>query len=105
MHQQGRRPEKIKPCRIRYESTPGLSRKGRTEQEIAIAMHNVDGRTCSDTAFESGANLCIRRLRVIIANPGFEQVSQNVQGLRVARMGFQEINESFNTGWTGRMQM
>jgi len=63
------------------------------EQEIAVAVQEIHRHPgITDTAQGGGDIACQRRI-VIIANPGFKQVAQNVQCVGPVRLLQQELPE------------
>ncbi len=75
------------------------------QQKIAVAVHHEAGHAARGEFAQPGDGRRLRRVRRIIADPGFEQVTQNVQGGGVPGLGSQERQELLDDRRLRRVDM
>jgi len=78
--------------RVGQQMAAAAALEARAQQEIAIAALDVAGRqprVCKQRIADGGA----RRLVIVIADPGFEQIPQDVKRLRALRRALQKFDE------------
>jgi hypothetical protein len=68
-------------------------------------MHHEHRGAGINTLFQRGAYLNVNGLGVIIADPGFEQVTKNIKRLSLALLALQELEETSDGSWPGRVKM
>lgn len=93
VHQQYRASVEHDHRRVGQDAHAGAARVGLAEQEIAVAteeeQRNAGVAQCAQLARDGGAGLG----RIVVADPGFEQIAQHVQRARGARPFAQETHE------------
>ena len=67
--------------------------KAALQQKVAIAVHHVAGDAALGEAGERGADPVAIRFAVVIADPGFEQVAEDVERLGVDGSSRQKVDE------------
>jgi hypothetical protein len=68
-------------------------RKTAPEQKVAIAMHHIAGDPALGQTGERVADPVAIRFAIIIADPGFEQVAQDIECRGVAGPSRQKVHE------------
>src|SRR3990167_343744 len=105
VHQQGRLAFQHHHARVWQQRCAGCRSKRRAQQEIAIAAHHVDG----NAGVGEFAQACPHGLGqfavLIVANPGLEQVAQDVQRFGPAGLRAQEMQELHRDRGARRIQM
>jgi len=83
MHQQGRGAIEIDACRILQQGAAALPGKLFTEQKVAVAMHHEQRRARINARPDPPDHLEVQRTGIIITDPGLEQVTENINGVRI----------------------
>lgn len=83
----------IDHCSVVDEVCAAVSAEARTQQEVAIAVHHVARNACSGELPERAQYPTLVGIRIVVANPGFEEISEDVQRARLARLAREEIQE------------
>ncbi len=86
-------PEQRDDRRVGEHVTTGASLEGRAVQKIPIAVHDEHRSACGDTGGEAAAYGVANRVRVVVTDPGFEQVAEHVQRAGGARLTAQKAHE------------
>jgi hypothetical protein len=55
------------------------------EQKITVAVNEIAGDTGINQRLNGGGDFTMQRVRIIVANPGFKQVAQDVQRIGAFR--------------------
>ena len=93
MTQQGFLAIHLDCMRVFEDLDPGLIGKLPANHEVAIAVHEIDRDTAVGKFAYRRLNNPIVGIWVVVAYPGFEQVTENVQGLGLGSVCLQEPNE------------
>jgi hypothetical protein len=96
VHEQGRGAVQVDAGRVAQQGASGLAGEGAPDQEVAIAVHQQAGGPGGGQGAQLGAHGGPRRAIVVVADPGIEQVSQDVEPLRRAGPGGQEAQKQFH---------
>ena len=86
VHQQTRRPYRSITRAVRQQLVPVSRAEAPAEQEIAIAVNQEGFTPASVTARSPAMTRRLSAIRVVVADPGFEQVAEDVQRLRTLRL-------------------
>ena len=70
-----------------------------------MVLHAHGDTTPTVQRFENRNELLANRARSVVANPGFKQISYNVESFGGRRLRVQESNELFGYLWPGCIQM
>nr|DAI86976.1 MAG TPA: hypothetical protein [Caudoviricetes sp.] len=73
----------LKHLFFRQQRHAAFTRKALTEQKITIAVNEINRDAGISQRFQGGGDLAMQRVGIVIADPGFKQIAQNVQ-----RIGF-----------------
>ncbi len=84
VHQQHRLTVKLHDARVLQQRAAGLFTEGLAEQEVAIAVHQKNGRAAVAQLAQGLADGTLEGRHGIVANPRLEEVAQNVQRTRRA---------------------
>ena len=79
--------------RIRQNLDTRFGGKVRTDHEVAIAMHEIDGNFFPRQLAKSLLGPCVMFIRVVVTNPTFKKIAENIKGIRIDRFGFQKAQE------------
>src|SRR4030095_15965269 len=93
MHEQDAFPVQVDGRAVRQDATSGLTLEPCAEQEIPVAVHQEAGHARESQRTECVDDLPARRFRIVIADPGLEQVAEYVQCAGRARLVTQEAYE------------
>ncbi len=58
------------------------ARKASANQEVAVAMNKIDGNW---QGAQGAGNLLMQRIGIVVANPGFKQIAENIERVAVGR--------------------
>lgn len=83
----------------------GESRKAIADQKIAVAMHEINGHTDRSQFVQASHDPSMMRIRVIISDPGFEEISQDVEAVSPTGFAAQELQEQLRDPRTYRVEM
>ena len=67
--------------------------EGLADQEITIAVHQIDARAALAKVAQRLGNRALKRGNGVVADPYFEEVAQDIQRLSVSRAGFEKMQE------------
>lgn len=88
MGQQDPLPLKPGNGRIREQSDSGPLLESLTVQKVSITAHEVDGHAARGKRAQRIADLAAHRVRVVIADPGLEQIAEDVERIRCSSLAF-----------------
>ena len=93
VHQQHATAVEVGDMAIRQQAAGSLAAKGLADEKVAIAVHQVDGRAAVSQLAQGRGNLLLEGTHGVVADPGFEQIAKDVQGLGTAGAGFEEMQK------------
>ena len=88
MGQQDPLPLKPGNGRICEQSDSGPLLESVTVQKVSITAHEVDGHAAGGQRAQRVADLAAYRIRVVIADPGLEQIAEDVERIRCSSVAF-----------------
>ena len=91
MHQQHATAVEVGDMAIRQQAATGLAAKGLADEKVAIAMHQVDGRAAVGQLAQGAGDLLLEGAHGVVADPGFEQIAKDVQGLGTAGTVYEDM--------------
>ncbi len=68
------------------------------DQEVPVAVHDEAGNSAAGQCAQARTHLLLARIRIVIADPGFEQVAEDIERLRPGRLRAQESQELIDRG-------
>ncbi|MNC49781.1 hypothetical protein D3C75_989830 [compost metagenome] len=75
------------------QGAAGRTAKALAEQEVAIAVHQVDLRAAIAQAAQGAGDGALELVHAVVADPHFEEVAENVQRLGTHGAGVEEMQE------------
>lgn len=81
MHQQYRLAVQVDNARVGQQRASGLAAERLANEEVAIAVHQVDARTVVGHLAQGLGDGALEGVHAVVADPGFEEVAEDVQGL------------------------
>ena len=85
--------------RIGQQRGAGAPLEYRAIQKIAVSLHHVQRRARIDERAQAAADGLSRRVRIVITDPGFEQIAEDVQRGGTTRFAGEEIEECLDRRW------
>ncbi len=82
--------------RIREKSDSRTSLESLTVQKVSITAHEVDRYAAGGKRAQRIADLATRRIRVVIADPGLEQIAQDVERSRCSSLERKKPEEALH---------
>ena len=79
--------------RVFQDGDAGFFGKSISDHEVTIAMHEKHGHVFPCQLAERLLDPGVVLIRIVVADPGFEQVAQDVEFVRVQCFSFQELQE------------
>jgi len=105
MLQQHRAAVQIDHTRVGQDRESRAARIVLADQEIAVASDEVHRHAGVGHGMQRDRDRIGGRGGRVIADPGFEQIAQDVQGIGLHRFIAQERQEQVGDGWTTRVQV
>jgi len=105
VHQQHPLAVKLDDGAVVDQRAARVAAEALAEHEIAIAVHDEAGHTGLRERTQRGRDVALGRVRVVVADPDLEEVAQDVQGLRLARLVLQEGEKLGRDGGPGGIEM
>ena len=93
MHQQHLLTTQLDHAGVVQQRAARSFAKGLANQEVTVAMHQVDGRATVAQPAHGLADRLLEGRHGIVANPRFEEVTKDVQGLGVAGAAIEQIKK------------
>ncbi|MDT4871897.1 hypothetical protein FQZ97_1070570 [compost metagenome] len=93
MHQQDVLAAELDQAGVGQQGATGFAAKGLAEQEVTVAVHQVDARTAVAQLAQGLGNRALERADGVVADPHFEEVAEDIQRFGLARAGLQEMQE------------
>ncbi len=81
VHQQYRLAVQVDHARVGQQRASGLAAERLANEEVAIAVHQVDARTAVGHLAQGLGDGALEGVHAVVADPGFEEVAEDVQGL------------------------
>ena len=79
VHNQHLTPIQLKHFFLREKLHTAFAGKAFTEQKIAVAVDEIAGDAAVDKGADGGCDALVQRVGIVIANPRFEQVAQDIE--------------------------
>ncbi len=67
--------------------------KGLAQQEVAVAVDEVDGHVLSAQGEEGLGHLVVERVGIVVANPEFEQITQHIEGIGLGGVALEKTHQ------------
>ena len=93
MHQQHLLTTQLDHAGVAQQGATSGIAEGLANQEVTVAMHQVDGRATVAQPAHGLADRLLEGRHGIVANPRFEEVTKDVQGLGVAGAAIEQIKK------------
>ena len=103
--QQHRATVQVDHAGVGQDAEAGTARVVVADQEVAVAADEVHRHAGIGHGMQRDGHRIGGRGGRVIADPGFEQIAQDVQGLGLHRFIAQEGQEQVGDGWTTRVQV
>ena len=81
VHQQDALAIELDGRAVLEQPAAGVATEALAEQEVAVAVHDEAGHTSRGEIAQRSHDFALCRVRVIVTDPGFEQVAQDVEGI------------------------
>ena len=91
--------------RIHEQLDSGSSLESLTVQKVSITAHEVDGHAARGKRAQRVADLATHRIGVVIADPGLEQIAEDMQGRRTASLALEETQKRLDGRRRARVEM
>ncbi len=93
VHQQHTLAMQVDDGAVLEQRAAGLGGEARADEKIAIAVHEIRGYSRIVQCAQLRDDRAYCRIGVVVAEPGFEQVAEDVERTRCACLAAQEIHE------------
>ena len=93
MHQQHLFAAQLDHAGVTQQRAASSVAKGLANQEVAVAVHQVDGRAAVAQPAHGLADRLLEGCHGIVANPRFEKITKDVQRLGVAGAAIEQIKK------------
>ena len=94
VHQQRRHPIQVDPGGVGEQRHAGPRGVAFGQHEVAVAVHEIHRRARSDQRREPLRRVACDRFVVVVADPGFEQVAEDVERVRPGHLVLQEAKKT-----------
>ena len=91
--------------RVGEQAAAATGAEARTQQEVAIAVQREAGDSRGSDGTQRLADLLVAGSLVVVADPGLEQITEDVERLRGARVGLEELEELIGRLRRARIEM
>ena len=105
MQEQGRPAVQQHHRGIRQQAHPAPPRVACAEQEVAVAAHEGDRHAGIDQGAQPPGHEGAGLGRIVVADPGLEQVAEDVQRIGAARLAIQEAAEQLGDRGARRVEV
>ncbi len=86
-------PVEIDDARVAKQRHARPFGKDLAQQEVAVAVDEVDGHVLSAQGQEGLGHLAVERVGVVVANPEFEQISQHIEGIGLGGVALEKTHQ------------
>ena len=86
-------PDRLINVGIAEQGAARLAAERLAEQEVAVAVHQVDARAAVAQAPQRRGDVVLEGRHGIVADPYFEKIAEDVQRLGLARPGVEKMQE------------
>ena len=93
VHQQDALAVQVDDGAVREQAHAGLAAEALADQEIAVAVDEIASACRRSSARAGPHDATLVRVGVVVADPGFEQIAEDVQRLAPARFALEEVEE------------
>src|SRR6185436_18740014 len=94
VHEQRAHALDLVHARVGEELRAGGGAKALADEEVAVAVHEVDRHAAAGEVREQPRDHRVeRRLEIVVADPGLEEVAQDVERVGGARLSFEQLDE------------
>ena len=90
MHQQHALAVELDDRAVAKQPAAGVAAEAVAQHEVAVAVHHEARHTGGGEVAQCRDDLALRRVGVVVADPDFEQVAQDVERARDARLAAAE---------------
>ncbi|MNZ49061.1 hypothetical protein D3C78_668180 [compost metagenome] len=67
--------------------------EGLAQQEVAVAVDEVDGHVLPAQGQEGLGHLAVERVGIVVANPEFEQITQHIEGIGLGGVALEKTHQ------------
>ena len=93
MHQHDPLAVQVDDRAVAQELAAGLRGKALADQKIPVAVHEIAGNAAVGESTQGRHDFAHGRVRIVVAEPGLEQVAEDVEGSGMARFCLEKLEQ------------
>ena len=94
MHDEGGHAVHVNHAGVGQQAAAALLLELRADQKVAVAVHHEHRRAALHACVQGAGDSTVKITRIVIAQPGLEQITEDVQRIGAARLLFQKPDEA-----------